>query len=217
MQPAASNASRGALSAEVTSTLKNTFIAVTVMMAITATTSYFGIGLIPPVWYASLGLFIGGLVAMLLAYANKNNAMGLVFLAAFAGVMGLMLTHTVAYHLETPELQGTLAQAFGLTVAATVGISSYAIISRKNFSFMGGFLFAALLILVVGMLLNLWLQSPVMGLMLAGAGALIFSAYLLYDVSRVVNKGERNYISASISIYLDILNLFLSILRLLRK
>lgn len=208
-------ATREPLDSAVNKMLKNTFIAVACMLALTAGTAYFGGPLVPATGGAVIGLFVVGLLAMLGAYLGRKSGLGLVCLAIFSGVMGLMIGPAVTVSLADPNLTMVLIQALGLTVAGTVGISAYAITTRKDFSYLGGFLFASLLILLAAGILNLFLKSPLLDLVHAGGGAILFSVYLLYDVSRIVNKGETNYIVAAVSIYLDILNLFLSLWRLL--
>ncbi len=105
--------------------------------------------------------------------------------------------------------------AGGMTAAVFFVMATIATVSKRDFSFLGKFLFVGLILLVVAMLANLFLQIPALAITLSAIGVLIFSAYLLYDVSAIVRGGETNYIMATIRLFLDLLNLFLSLLNLL--
>jgi FtsH-binding integral membrane protein len=94
-------------------------------------------------------------------------------------------------------------------------MATIATVSKRDFSFLGKFLFVGLILLVVAMLANLFLQIPALAVTLSAIAVLIFSGYLLYDVSDIVRGGETNYIMATIRLFLDLLNLFLSLLNLL--
>jgi FtsH-binding integral membrane protein len=94
-------------------------------------------------------------------------------------------------------------------------LAGIATVTKKDFSFMGKFLFIGVILLLVAMLANIFLQMPALSLTISVIAVLIFSAYILYDVSRIVTGGETNYIVASLSIYLDIYNLFVHLLNLL--
>ena len=145
---------------------------------------------------------------------TRNSALGLVMVFAFTGFMGFMLGPILSLYFAAGAGQAVFT-ALGATAAATIGLSAYAITTRKDFSFMGGFLMAGLIVVVVASLANLFLHLPMLTLAVSAVGALLFSAFILFDTSRIVNGGETNYISATVSLYLDIYNLFTSLLSLL--
>ena len=95
------------------------------------------------------------------------------------------------------------------------GLSGYAVTTRKDFSFMGGFLMVGLLVMIVAMIANLFFQIPAMSLAISAGIVLIMSGLILFDTSRIVNGGETNYIRATVALYLNIVNLFTSLLHLL--
>ncbi len=146
---------------------------------------------------------------------NRDNGLGVALLLALTFFMGLMLGPIlqVALHLRNG------AQLVGLAAGGTgvifFGLATVATVTKKDFSFMGKFLFIGLLLLIVAMIANMFLQIPVMQLTISAIAVLIFSGFILFDVSRVVTGGETNYIMATLAIYLDIYNLFVNLLSLL--
>jgi modulator of FtsH protease len=154
------------------------------------------------------GLFMG-------ISANRNSALGVVLLLALTGFMGLMLGPIlqVALHLKNgAQLVGLAAGGTGIIFVSLAGIAT---VSKKDFSFLGNFLFIGLILLVVASLANMFFQIPALALALSGVSVLLFSGYILYDVSRIVQGGETNYVMATLALYLDIYNLFVNLLQLL--
>ena len=94
-------------------------------------------------------------------------------------------------------------------------LATYATVSKRDFSFMGKFLFIGLILLVVASLANLFFQIPALSLTISAIAVLLFSAYLLFDISRIVNGGETNYVMATMAVYLNLYNLFINLLNLL--
>jgi FtsH-binding integral membrane protein len=154
------------------------------------------------------GLFMG-------ITANRNSALGVVLLLVLTGFMGLMLGPIlqVALHLKNgAQLVGLAAGGTGIIF---MSLASVATVTKKDFSFIGNFLFIGLVLLVVASFANLFFQIPALALALSGVSVLIFSGYILYDVSRIVQGGETNYVMATLALYLDIYNLFVNLLQLL--
>ena len=108
-----------------------------------------------------------------------------------------------------------IMQAFGATALVFFGLSGYVLTTKKDFSFMGGFLIVGLIVAVVASLANIFFQIPALSLAVSAAIVFIMSGFILYDTSRIINGGETNYIRATVSMYLNIYNLFTSILHLL--
>jgi modulator of FtsH protease len=96
-----------------------------------------------------------------------------------------------------------------------LSLSGYALTSGKNFNFLGGFIFTGLMVAVVAMIANIFLQIPALSLAISSAVILIMSGFILFDTSRIMNGGERNYIMATVSLYLSIFNIFIHLLSLL--
>ncbi len=154
------------------------------------------------------GLFMG-------ISANRNSALGVVLLLVLTGFMGLMLGPVLqlALHLRNgAQLVGLAAGGTGIIFLSLAGIAT---VSKKDFSFLGNFLFIGLILLVVASLANMFFQIPALALALSGVSVLLFSGYILYDVSRIVQGGETNYVMATLALYLDIYNLFINLLQLL--
>lgn len=206
-------ASQPALSASIRKTLTNTFITVGAMWLITALTAamargvHMGSGLM-------LGLFVASLVTIFGVHLNRNNGIGLTLLGVFAGLEGVLIGPLMARYLGMAHGTELVMTAAALTAAATFGCAAYAITSRRSFSNWGGFLFAALLVLVVASIIAIFVHSTMLHLALSVAGALLFTVYLLVDISNVVTGRETNYISAALDVYLDMLNLLLNLLRI---
>jgi modulator of FtsH protease len=104
--------------------------------------------------------------------------------------------------------------ALSMTGVTFLGLSAYAVTSRKDFSFMGGFLMIGLILVVVASLANIFFAIPALSLAISAVGVLVFSGLILYDTSRMVNGGETNYVMMTVSLYLNIYNLFMMLLHL---
>ena len=147
--------------------------------------------------------------------ATRNSSLGILFLLAFTGVSGWFLGPIlqVALHLRNgPELIGIAA---GGTGAIFLSLAGFATVSKRDFGFMGNFLFVGLILLVIASLANIFLHVPAASLVISAIAILIFSGYILFDVSQIVHGGETNYIMATLTLYLDIYNIFVNLLSLL--
>ncbi|MCE5181889.1 MAG: Bax inhibitor-1/YccA family protein [Betaproteobacteria bacterium] len=146
---------------------------------------------------------------------NKDNGLGVALMLALTFFMGLMLGPIlqVALHFRNgAQLVGIAAGGTGVIFFA---LATIATVTKKDFGFMGKFLFIGLILLIVASLANMFFQIPMMQLTISAIAVLIFSGFILFDVSRVVTGGETNYIMATLAIYLDIYNLFVNLLQLL--
>jgi modulator of FtsH protease len=146
---------------------------------------------------------------------TKNSGMGVALLLGFTFFMGLMLSRILQVALGFSNGAGIIALAAGGTGAIFFVLSGVATVTKKDFSAIGKFLFVGVILLLLAMLANIFLQIPALALTISAIAVLIFSAYILYDVSRIVNGGETNYVSATLAIYLDVYNVFVSLLNLL--
>jgi modulator of FtsH protease len=154
------------------------------------------------------GLFFG-------IQANRNSSLGVVLLLVLTGFLGLMLgpIMQVALHLKNgAQLVGLAAGGTGIIFMTLAGIATT---SKRDFSFMGNFLTVGIILLIVASLANLFFQVPAVSLALSGVAVLLFSGFILYDVSRIVHGGETNYVMATLALYLDIYNLFVNLLQIL--
>ena len=136
-------------------------------------------------------------------------------LLLFGGFMGLMLSRILQVALGFSNGGSLIAMAAGGTGAIFFTLAGVATVTKKDFSFLGNFLFVGMAVVLLAALANAFFQIPVLSLVISAVAVLIFSAYILYDISRIVNGGEDNYISATLAVYLDIYNVFVSLLNLL--
>jgi modulator of FtsH protease len=160
-------------------------------------------------------MFAAMMGAMFVVTALRDSAWGVLALFAFTFIAGLFLTPilTVAAGLRNGgQLVGL---AGGMTAAIFFAMAAVATVTKKDFSFMGKFLFIGMVLLVVASLANLFFQVPAVSLAVSAIAVLIFSAYLLYDLSNIIRGGETNYIMATLSLFLNLYNIFVSLLNLL--
>lgn len=161
-------------------------------------------------------LMFGAMMGMLFAVtALRNSVWGVVALLGFTFVAGVLLGPIlqVALHLKNgAQLVGMAAGGTGIIFGS---LATVATVTKKDFSFMGKFLFIGLILLVIASLANIFFQIPALALTISAIAVLIFSAYILYDVSQIVQGGETNYVMATLGLYMNIYNLFINLLQLL--
>jgi len=153
----------------------------------------------------------------LLFVVNKNadKASGIFWIFAFTGLMGASLGPMLNYYAAMPNGASLIMQALGGTALIFFSLSGYALTSKKDFSFMGGFLMVGLIVAVIAMVANIFFQIPALSLAISAAIIMIMSGLILYDTSRIIHGGETNYIRATVSLYLNIYNIFVHLLSLL--
>jgi modulator of FtsH protease len=147
--------------------------------------------------------------------ANRNSSVGVLLLLALTFLLGLMLGPILQHALHLRNGGQIVGLAAGGTGIILLTLASIATTSKRDFSFMGKFLMVGIILLIVASLANIFLQIPAMTLAMSAVGVLLFSGFILYDVSRIVNGGETNYVMATLSLYMSIYNLFTSLLQLL--
>lgn len=161
-------------------------------------------------------IYLGIAFAMMFAIEKfKNSGIGVALLLGFTFFMGLMLSRILQLYLAIPGGREIIALSAGGTGLMFFGLATYATATKKDFSSWGKFLFVGLIMLVVASIANVFLQMPALQMTLAVIGFGLFAALLLFDLSRVITGGETNYISATLSIYLDLYNMFVSLLQIL--
>ncbi|MGB7180448.1 MAG: Bax inhibitor-1/YccA family protein [Burkholderiaceae bacterium] len=153
------------------------------------------------------------LMFVLPKFENSGAGIGLVFLST--GLLGLGLGPMLSRYLAVPGGTEIVATALGGTGIIFLALSAYVLTTKKDFSFMGGFLFVGILVLFGAILVNLFLQIPVMSMVISAVMIMLMSGFILFDTSRIVNGGETNYVRATVSLFINIFNLFTSLLHLL--
>ena len=160
--------------------------------------------------------FVGAFGLMFLVEKTKESAAGVASLLAFTFFMGLMLSRLVGFVLGSYSNGTSLVMtAFGGTAAVFFAMASLATVIKRDLSSMGKFLTVGAIVLMVAGIANFFLQSSALMLTILVLMLGVFSAFMLYDIKRVVDGGETNYISATLAIYLDLYNIFQSLLSLL--
>jgi modulator of FtsH protease len=201
--------------------LRNTYWLLALSMLPTIAGAYAGMSLnLAALFQASpimapLLMFAAMIGSLFVVAALRNTGWGVLAVFGFTFISGLMLAPILQFAAGLKNGGQLVALAGGMTAAVFFVMATIATVSKRDFSFLGKFLFVGLILLVIAMLANLWLQIPALAVTLSAIGVLIFSAYLLYDVSTIVRGGETNYIMATIRLFLDLLNLFVSLLNLL--
>ena len=177
--------------------------------------AYIGLGMVSVIssWY--WGLVILEFALLFGIYAVKDKpGINLAVLFAFTFVSGLTITPLLSSIFNMPAGASIVAQAFLMTSVAFGGISMFALTTKKDYSSMGKMLMIAVIILIVGSISNIFIGSPLLQLGIAMVGALVFSAFILYDTQQIIKGGFSTPIEAAIALYLDFLNLFISLLQI---
>ncbi|HSY26453.1 MAG TPA: Bax inhibitor-1 family protein [Burkholderiaceae bacterium] len=193
--------------------LQNTYRLLSMTLVLSAITAY--VGMIFPVGgLGMLGIFVLSFILLFATRANSNSGLGVLLLFGFTGLMGYSLGPTLNHYVALPHGSEIVGTALLATGAAFLGLSAYVQVTKKDFAFLGGFLFIALIGLIIVSIVGMFFPTPMLSLGLAYVSALIFSGYILYDTSDIISGRETNYIMATMRLYLNILNLFLALLRI---
>ena len=145
----------------------------------------------------------------------RNSAWGLVSVFALTGFMGLTLGPIISMYLSVPSGDQVVMTAMGGTGIIFLGLSGYVLTTRKDFSFMGGFLMVGILVAFLAGIASMFLSMPGLSLAVSAMFVLLMSGLILYQTSEIIHGGETNYIMATVTLYISIYNLFLSLLQLL--
>ncbi len=198
---------------ETNKVIRNTYILLSMTLIFSGFMAFLSIAL-----QASFGMaFAATLIGIgLLWFAlprTQNSAAGIPVIFGVTGLLGFGLGPMISYYLSVnPSI---VMVAMGGTGAIFLGLSGYALTTRKDFSFLGGFLFVGLLVAIGAMFLNLFLGIPALALAVSAAVIMIMSGLILYQTSAMINGGETNYIAATAGLFLSILNIFTSLLHIL--
>ena len=163
-----------------------------------------------------LVFFIGAYGLMFLVHKTANSAAGLLATFAFTGFMGFTLGPILTAYMALPNGPALIMNALAMTGLTFVGLSAVALVTKKDFSFLGNFLMAGAIVLILAMVAGLIFQIPALMLMVSAGFVLFASAAILFQTSEIVHRaGETNYILATITLYVSIYNLFISLLSIL--
>ena len=161
-------------------------------------------------------LMFGAMLGSLFVVTRlRNSAWGVPALFGFTFIAGLMLTPILTVAAGFRNGGQLVALSGGLTAAVFFALAAYATVTKRDFAFLGKFLFVGLVLLIVASLANIFLQVPALSLTISAVAVLIFSMYLLHDLSNIVRGGETNYVMATLNLFLSVYNIFISLLNLL--
>jgi len=209
----------GGIALEQQRVLRNTYLLLALTMVPTVIGALIGIrtgGIIMQHPIASFFVMLAACIGLPLAIAaNRNSSLGVVFLLTLTFLLGWFLGPLLSIALTLkngPQLIGMAAGGTGLILFVMAGIATT---TRRDFSFMGKFLFVGMIVLLVAIIANMFLQIPALALTISALVIVVFSLFLLHDVSRIVNGGETNYIMATTGVYMSLFNIFANLLQLL--
>ena len=200
---------------ETNKVLKNTYMLLSATLVFSALMAGLSMMLAVPSWMymvSVIGAMLLG-IFVLPRSANSSSGVGVIFL--ITGLLGFGLGAILSLYLALPNGPQIIGTAFGGTGLIFLGLSGYALTSKRDFSFMGGFLFAGIMVVFIAAIANIFLAMPALSLAVSGAIILLMSGFILFDTSRIINGGETNYIMATYGLYLSIFNIFISLLSIL--
>ena len=199
--------------------LRNTYLLLALTMVPTVVGAMIGIntaGIIIQHPILSFFVMLAGVIGLQFAIAaNRNNSWGVVLLLGMTFLLGWFLGPLLSAALTLkngPQLVGLAAAGTGAVFFVMAGIATT---TKKDFSFMGKFLFVGMIVLLLALVANMFLQIPALALTISALVIVVFSLFLLHDISRIVNGGETNYIMATTGVYISLFNIFANLLQLL--
>ena len=194
--------------------IRNTYLLLSMTLAFSALTAAMSTALNLP--HPGLVITLVGYFGLLyLTTRFRDRALGLAFVFALTGFMGYTLGPILNRYLGLPNGGQIVMTALGATAVMFVGLSAYALTTRRDFSFMGGFLMVGILVAFLAGLGAIFFSIPALSLAVSAMFVLLMSGLILYETSNLVHGGETNYIMATVTLYVSIFNLFTSLLHLL--
>lgn len=193
--------------------LRNTYMLLAMTLAFSAVCAgiAMAVGITP---MASLLMTIGAFVMLFVIHKKAESASGIYWVFGFTGLLGASLGYTLNFYLGVAG-PGLIMEALGATALVFFALSGYVLTTKKDFSFMGGFLVVGLVVVMIAAIANIFFAVPAVHLAISAAIVFIMSGFILFDTSRIIHGGETNYIRATVSMYLNLYNLFTAILHLL--
>lgn len=194
--------------------IRNTYLLLSLTLLFSALTAAASVALKLP--HPGLIVTLIGYFGLLFLTAKlRNSGWGLVSVFALTGFMGYTLGPIVSHYLGLPNGGQTVMTAMGGTAAILLGLSAYAVTTRKDFSFMGGFLMVGILVAFLAGLAAIFFEIAALSLTVSAAFVLLMSGLILYETSNIIHGGETNYVMATVTLFVAIFNLFTSLLQLL--
>ena len=194
--------------------IRNTYMLLSLTLAFSAVMAAISMSMGAP----RLGIVVTlvGYFGLLFATSKfRNSGLGVLFVFALTGFMGFTLGPIISAYLSMPNGSSIVMQAMAGTAAIFLGLSAYAVTTKKDFSFMGGFLMVGILVAFLAGLGAIFFQIPALSLTVSAAFVMLMSGLILYETSNIINGGETNYVMATVTLFVSIFNLFTSLLHLL--
>ena len=215
MRPISTTSQSYEASNAINRVLKNTYLLLSLSLLFSAGLAYVAI-ITNAAPMGILLLLVGMFGLYFLTVKLRNSPWGVLAIFAYTGFMGYTLGPILNFYIHGfsngPQIVMT---SLGATGVIFLGLSSYVLVSRKDFSYLGGFIAVAVMVAFMAALGSIFFNIPMLNVLISSAFAVISSAYILYTTSQIINGGERNYIMATISLYIAIFNLFVSLIRIL--
>lgn len=200
---------------EVNKVLKNTYALLSVTLLFSALTAYISMQMEMPGFMPLVATFGAlGLIWLVLP-RTANSAAGIAVVFAITGLLGLGLGPILNNYLQMSNGSQLIMTSLGGTGVIFLALSGYALTTKRDFSFMGGMLVAGIVMVLIASLANIFMAIPALSLAISAVVILIMSGFILHDTSRIINGGERNYIVATVGLYLSLYNIFVNLLILL--
>jgi modulator of FtsH protease len=194
--------------------LRNTYLLLGATLAFSAAMA--GVSMALELPFFGLFTLLGYFGLLFAVHTTRNSSWGIVWTFALTGFMGLTLGPIIDMYLKVlPNGSQVVMTSLGVTAAAFLGLSAYAVKSEKNFSYLGGFLCVGAIGAFVLGLVAYFFNLPTLSLAVSGMFLIVSAGYILWQTSEIIHGGETNYIVATVTLYVAIYNMFLSLLRLL--
>ncbi|MBK1719300.1 Bax inhibitor-1/YccA family protein [Thiocystis violacea] len=195
--------------------LKNTYMLLSATLGFSAVTAMLSLALAVPPWTYMASVIVSMVLGIFVLPRTANSASGIGVIFLITGLLGFGLGAILSMYLALPNGPQIVGLAFGGTATIFLGLSGYALTSKRDFSFIGGFIFAGMMVAMIAMIANIFLQIPALSLAISSVIILLMSGFILFDTSRIARGEETNYIMATYGIYLSIFNIFVSLLQIL--
>ena len=223
MQPELQTSNTGygsvAIAPEAQKVLRNTYLLLALTMVPTVAGAWIGM---QTAWIVqsspilSFFVMLGAVIGLQFAIAaNRNSGLGVVFLLLMTGLLGWFIGPLLNYALALKNGAQLVGYAAGGTALVFFAMATIASVTKRDFSFMGKFLFIGMIALLLALVANMFLQIPALALTISTLVIVVFSMFLLHDLSRIVTGGETNYIMAATGVYMSLFNIFANLLQLL--
>ena len=199
-------AARGAPAVEVNKVLRNTYLLLGMTLAFSALMAYTAMAVNAP--YFGLWTLLGWVGLLYAIHKTADSVWGLVSVFAFTGFLGFTIGPVIGFYLQMPNGGDIVSMALGSTAAAFVGLSAFAVITRKDFSFLTGFLTVGIIAVFCVVMLSWFLDLSAFYGAIGGAVVLLMSGLILWQTSAIIHGGQTNYILATTTLYMSIYNMF---------